>query len=105
MSIGYPLTKSDLDNKMGSLFVSVRDNLFRCSQMNALLNDTAIIPNDAFLTSMGYTSGEVTTLRAAFTDLGGTGNSLYRIAIGVGTVSPANDFYFNAKKLAGVVLT
>jgi hypothetical protein len=104
MSIGLSLTKVDIDNRAASVFIGLRDNLRRCSEMNTLLNDTTIIPNDAFLVALGYTAGEVTTLRASFTDLGGTGTSLFRIATGAvaGPGSP-NDFYFNAKHLSGII--
>jgi hypothetical protein len=104
MSIGLTLTKADLDNRMASVFIGLRDNLRRASELCALLNDTTVFANDAALTALGYTSGEVTQLRAAFTDLGGTGTSLFRIATGAvaGPGSP-NDFYFNAKHLTGVI--
>jgi len=104
MSAGLTLTKADLDNRMATIFINLRDNLRRASELCALLNDTTIVPNDAFLTGLGYTSGEVTTLRAAFTDLGGTGTSLFRIATGqVAGPGAPNDFYFNAKHLSGVI--
>ena len=104
MSAGLSLTKADLDNRAASVVIGLRDNLRRASELCALLNDVTIIPNDAFLTTLGYTAGEITWLRGAFTDLGGTGVSLYRIAIGAvaGPGSP-NDFYFNAKHLTGVI--
>ena len=106
MSVGYSLTKADIDNKAAGLVVGVRDNLRRCSDFCTLLNDTTIIANDAALIALGYTSGEVTTLRAAFTDLGGaSGSSLYRIFTAAATLGGANDFMFNAKHLTGVVLT
>jgi hypothetical protein len=100
MSAGFSFTKADLDAKMGSLVVTVRDGLLRCNQMNSLLNNTQIVPNDAFLTGLGYTSGEVTILRAAFADL----NSLNNVANAAGTVPSNNNFFFNAQKLTGVVL-
>lgn len=104
MSTGLSLTKADFDNRAATIYMGLRDNLRRASEFCALLNDTTIVPNDAFLTNLGYTSGEVTTLRNAFTDLGGTGTSLFRIATGAvaGPGSP-NDFYFNAKHLSGVI--
>ena len=104
MSVGFALTKADIDARAGSLVVAVRDALDRCRQMNVLLNDTNIIPpagSDAFLQGLGYTASEITTLRAAFTDL----NSLYNVSHATATVPSVNDFFFNAKKLAGVVLT
>lgn len=104
MSIGLTLTKADLDNRMASVFLSLRDSMRRASELCTLLNDTTIVPNDAALIALGYTAGEVTQLRAAWTDLGGPGVSLYRIATGaVAGPGSANDFYFNAKHLTGVI--
>lgn len=100
MSVGFTLTKADIDAKAGSLVVSARDSLDRCKQMCDLLNNTNIVPNDTFLTGLGYTSGEVTTLRAAFTDL----KSLFNVSHANGVVASNNDFFFNAQKLTGVVL-
>jgi hypothetical protein len=85
---------------MGSLIVDVRNSLDRCKQLCDLLNNTNIVPNDAFLTALGYSGGEVTLLRAAFTDL----KSLYNVSHANGTVPTNNDFFFNAQKLTGVVL-
>jgi hypothetical protein len=104
MSIGLTFTKADLDNRMAVIYLGIRDNLRRASELCAQLNDTDIVPNDAFLTNLGYSGGEVTNLRAAFTDLGGTGTSLYRIANGLvaGPVGP-NPFFFKAKLLGGVI--
>lgn len=96
MSIGYPITKVGLDNLMGSLVVALRDNLNACVAFKACLDDTTILP-DATLTALGYGSGEITTIRAAFTDL----KKLSDIARAAATQSPANDFWFNAKLLAG----
>lgn len=100
MSVGFTLTKADIDAKVGSLVVETRNSLDRCKQMCDLLNNTNIIPNDAFLISLGYTAGEVTTLRAAFTDL----KALFNVSHAAGTVPSNNDFFFNAQKLTGVVL-
>jgi hypothetical protein len=104
MSVGFTLTKADIDARAGGLVVAVRDALARCAAFNALLNDTGIIPDNNFLTttlSPGYTSGEVTTLRAAFVDL----SKLNDIAHAAATQAAVNDFFFNAKKLTGTVLT
>lgn len=106
MSVGLTLTKADFDQRAAAIVLDLRNALRRCSEFNALLNDTTIVPADpTFLqTVLGYTSTEVGWLRGAFTDLGGTGVSLYRIATGAvaGPGSP-NDFFFNAKHLTGVV--
>jgi hypothetical protein len=104
MSVGLTIIKADIDNRAASIVIQLRDSLRRASEFCTLLNNTNIIPNDAFLTSMGYTSGEITTLRTSFTDLGGAGVSLYRVATGAvaGPGSP-NNFFFTAQLLTGVV--
>lgn len=99
MSVGFTATKADIDQRAGGLVIAVRDALLRCAQFSDLLSDTSIFPNDAALTALGYTSGEVTTLRASFTDL----KALYNVARANGTVASNNDFWFNAKHLTGVV--
>lgn len=99
MAIGYPITKTGLDNTMGGLVVAVRDSLNSVVSFKALLDDTAVLP-DAVLTALGYGSGEITTIRASFTDL----KKLSDISRAAATQSPANDFWFNAKLLAGVNL-
>jgi len=100
MSVGFPAVKADFDFKAGQLVAAVRDDLYRCSQFCALLQSSPWA--DASLIALGYTQGEVTTLKGAFTDLGGAGISLYNIAHGGTLPGGPNDFFFNAKLLTGV---
>lgn len=97
MSTGYAVTKTDLDNRMGALVLDVRQALAACVAFKVLLDDTSILP-DATLTTLGYNSGEITTIRAAFTDL----KKLSDIASAAATQSSTNDFWFNAKHLTGI---
>lgn len=99
MSVGFTATKADIDARAGQLVMAVRDGLARCAAFSDLLSDTSIFPNDAALTALGYTAGEVTQLRAAFIDM----KALYNVARANGTVVANNDFWFNAKHLTGVV--
>lgn len=102
MSIGFSLTKADLDARAGQLAMAVRDDLARCAAFCDLLNDTSIVDpssSDLFLRNLGYTASEVTILRAAFTDL----KSLWNVFHANATVPSVNDFNFNAKHLTGVV--
>lgn len=99
MAIGYAITKTGLDNTMGALVVGLRDALNACVSFKAELDDTAILP-DAVLTALGYGSGEITTIRAAFTDL----KKLSDISRAGAVQAATNDFWFNAKLLAGVQL-
>ena len=97
MAVGYPITKASLDNIMGGLIVAVRDNLNACVAFKALLDDTSILP-DATLTSLGYGSSEITQIRASFAAM----QKLSDISRALATQSPASDFWFDAKHLAGL---
>lgn len=99
MSVGFTATKADIDARAGQLVMAVRDGLLKCAQFCDLLNDTSIFPNDAALTGLGYTAGEVSQLRASFTDM----KALYNVARAAGMVPSNNDFWFSAKHLTGVV--
>ena len=101
MSVGFLANKTAIDSQAGSLVVAVRDSLYRASQFSAWLQSTQ--QADANLIALGYVQAEVTTLKAAFTDLGGTGNSLYRISHGQAFIGASNDFFFNAQLLTGCV--
>ena len=97
MALGLSMTQADINNRAGSLAIALRDSLRMCSDFCDLLNNTQIIPNDAFLTGLGFTAGEVTTLRAAFTDA----KALRSVATAGQTVPSVNNFLFNLQKLWG----
>ena len=99
MSIGFAITKADLDTRGGQLAMAVREDLRLCAAMCDLLNDTSVFANDAALTALGYTSGEVTQYRASFTDL----KALYSLSHGGALPGGPNDYFFNAKHLWGAV--
>jgi hypothetical protein len=98
VSTGYVIDKATVDNTMGRLVTALRNDLVAIVTFKALLDDTTILP-DATLTGLGYSSGEITTIRAAFTDL----KKLSDIANATATQSSTNDFWFNAKHLTGIV--
>lgn len=100
MAVGLSLTQADINNKAATLALALRDTLAACSRFNALLQDTSIIPNDAFLTNLGFTQGEVNTLRAAFV----AADKLNQIANAQATQSPASNFLVDIKKLCGAVV-
>lgn len=97
MSAGYPITKTDLDNRMGQAVLAVRQSLVEIVRIKAMLDDTTILP-DATLTSLGYSGAEITQLRASFADL----KKLYDISTAVAVQAAVNDFWFNAKHLTGL---
>ena len=65
MAIGYPKNKASIDSIVGGLAQSVNQNFRRAVQLKAELDSYP----DGALTSLGYTSGEVTTLRTMAADL------------------------------------
>ena len=97
MSAGYPITKTDLDNRMGALIVEVRDALEACVLFKQLLDDSTILPT-ATMTGLGYTGAEDTQIRAAFSSM----KSLRDISRALATQASTNDFWFDAKHLAGL---
>jgi len=97
MSAGFPLSKADLDNTLGREVGAVWGALAAISTRNVWLNDSSHSDGN-LLTPLGYSGSEITTLRAAVTDL----NKLWQISHAAATQSPANDFFFNAKLLGGI---
>lgn len=65
MSLGYLVTKNDVDSKVASLALTLRTNFDAVRNFKIWL-DTKTDPD---LTAMGYTSGEVATLRSATADM------------------------------------
>lgn len=97
MSVGYGITKQDVDSRAGQLVTSLRDDLIRILQFKAWLDDATT--TDQFLTGLGYTAADVATLRAAFADLA----KLSDISHAQATQAVANDFWFNARHVTGVL--
>lgn len=102
MSAGYPTTKGDFDSLFGGLATAIRLNLYKWNQAYLLVTN-APWSTDANMTALGYTQAEVTLLKAAATDLGGAGTSLYRIANGSASNAGLNNYLFNSNQLCGVV--
>lgn len=101
MSVGRGITKADIDLRMASVVEQVWSSLRLANESSLWLANTNIVPNDTFLTNLGYTSGEVTLLRAAINDLGSS-NGLWAIAHGTKTQPAVNNFFFNAQQITGV---
>lgn len=98
MTVGFPALKVDVDSRVGQLVVELRDTFAKIQIFKAWLDDAA--HNDAFLSgTLGYSAGDITLLRATLTDL----DKLRQVATAQATQTPANDFFFNAKQVVGVV--
>ena len=104
MSVGRGITKKDIDDRMASVVEQVWGALNIANQASLWLANTNIIPNDAFLVSLGYTQAEVTLLRAAINDLGSS-SGLWGVAHGQSHPSANNNFFFNGAQITGVNYT
>jgi hypothetical protein len=91
---GYPITKQDVDSRAGYLVFTLRETFDGVVTLKAWLDSKT----DTELTGMGWTSAEVTILRASFTDLAKLG----QIAHAAATQAAVSDFFFNAKSLTGL---
>ena len=92
MTVGIYSNKSDVDVRAGQLVQTVRDNLTAVGNFKLWLD----AQTDQALTALGYTGGDIATLRSTFTDL----DKLRQIYLGTATASPAYDFRTFAKLLA-----
>jgi len=91
---GFPTTKNDIDARIGSLIVVIRDSLDAAVRVDTWLD----AQTDADLTGKGYSGAEITIMRAAFNAL----VILRNVANAQATVPAADDLLFNARKLTGL---
>jgi len=102
MTTGYPISKTDMDNRMGGMVVALRAALAAPALFKVKFLDDATLGTDAALVALGYTgsvsSGEIQVIRAAFGDM----SKLNDIANNSATQSATNDFWFSAKHLIGL---
>jgi len=95
MAVGYPALKTDVDARVGQLATTLRDTFAKVQIFKAWLDAEP----DAYFTGLGYNAGDITLLRATMTDL----DKLRQVATAQATQAAANDFFFNAKQVVGVV--
>lgn len=94
MSVGMPVTKGDVDSQAGQVTLQLREAFRAVAMFRTWLAATP----DADLVAMGYTSGEVATLKSALNDL----DQLRTIYEGGAALATAKDFRTFAKLLTGV---
>lgn len=94
MSLGYAVSKNDVDGKAAGLALSLRNDFDGIRHFKIWL-DTKI---DAELITLGYTQAEVNTLRSAAADM----DQLRTIYEGLVNLSVAKDFRAFTKLLTGV---
>jgi hypothetical protein len=104
MTIGYQITKTNLDNVMGSEIGGLWNALLVVHTRKLWLDDSA--HNLAFMNTLSYTNPEDASIRAAFTDMDNLWKLSHATAGGlgvaaVGSTAALSDFFFNAKLLSG----
>jgi len=94
MSVGLPVTKSEIDTRAGDIARAFQDHFGDVVTMQTFL---AAIPN-ADLEAMGYSADEVATLKTAFADL----TQLGTIWTGQAALAAPKDFRVFVSRLWGV---
>jgi len=96
MSIGLTFTKSELDQKIGHVSLVFKHGFEDAVTLKAYFDSTT----DQILIDMGYTAGEVATIKTAFTDL----NQLSGIWLGNANLAAAKNFTQFVSRLWGTGL-
>jgi hypothetical protein len=94
MSVGLPASKTELDARSGDIARAFQKNFGDVVTMQQYLLATS----EADLVALGYTSGEVATLKTAFTDL----MQLGEIWTGSAALPAPKDFRTFVSRLWGV---
>lgn len=94
MSVGLPVTKSEIDSRAGDIARAFQDQFNDVATMQSFLLAT---PNPD-LEALGYTADDVAALKTAFTDLAQLGT----IWTGQAALASAKDFRVFVRRLWGV---
>jgi hypothetical protein len=97
MSVGFPKSRADVDDRAGSLTVSLRNNFDAIDQFKRFLDSTT--DDELTKAPYNYTAQDVAYLKSAFNDMAKLGQ-IYR---GEVDQSPAYDFRTFAQYLTGVL--
>ena len=94
LNIGNAVTKSTIDNVVGTLAARLNTSMNKSRQVVNWLADI----QDSDLEGLGYTADDITGLRAAIGSMG----TLHDIYVGDATLDPAVDFRTTIRKIAGL---
>jgi len=94
MSVGLPVSKSEIDSRAGDIARAFQSAFNDVAMLQQYLTATP----DGDLVALGYTSGEVATLKTAYADL----TQLGTLWIGAAALPAAKDFRTFVSRLWGV---
>jgi hypothetical protein len=94
MSVGLPVTKSEIDTRSGDIARAFQRQFEDVGTMQTFLEQTP----EADLVALGYTASEVAILKTAYNDL----TQLTRIWLGNEALAAPKDFRTFVRQLWGV---
>ncbi len=94
LNIGNLVTKGTVDSAVGSAAAKINRGMRQAYQISNWLTDI----DDSDLTGLGYTSDDITALRAAITSM----STLHSIYVGDATLDPAVDFRTTIRTVLGI---
>jgi hypothetical protein len=94
MAIGTPNTKANIDSLLSGLTRSLRQTVIQIHTFNGDIQGMT----DEDLTALGYTSDDITLIRAISSDLA----QLYGVFVGGVSLTSPKDFTINISKVWGV---
>lgn len=97
MSVGIPVTKTDIDNNAGSL---ARQISMWAESITKFQEEYLAGATDEALEALGYTADDVALLKSAMNDL----YKLAQVYYGKAEQTPAYDFRTFASRLVGIQL-
>jgi hypothetical protein len=97
MSIGTIVDKPFLDGTIGVNVLNLLRELRKADELHHYF----VITPDATLTAMGYTAGEVATIKSAYGDL----FQGHQVLLGLAVQAIAANLLVNADQLAGALVT
>lgn len=102
MAVGYSVAIADVNNRAGALVTNLWNALNDVRQFKQWLDDST--HNDTYLTALGFSNADITLLRGAFSDLGGS-SGLWAVSHGTYVPPGVNNFFFQAKSITGTNYT
>ena len=104
MAAGFEVTKADLDRRMGTSVIAVRDAFVQVEKIDQYLDRMT----DEELTTLGYTGGEIATIKSAWMlapmlVIWPIGVMLtWWVAQGLAAQPSAIDFFAHGRRLTGL---
>ena len=94
MVVGFEVTKTDLDRRMGGSVIALREAFVQIARVQEYLGRMT----EGDLTEMGYSAEEIALIKSSFSSL----TTLKDVAEGKKAQPEADNFFFWASRLTGL---